>query len=174
MEWQWTLIESDSTATVVTEPVGWDGVSFSLRRNLISHGVFSTIDTGSFQWVGTAYDLLYTEYNTNGANGQMDLLIEYKCEGESTYTEYFRGAFDFNTFERQCADYCFIKISITAAKCTDVFLSRMGQDVDVLSTENFDGEAITPMSFTPLTIVGQDIFCKIRQIMNLVEIGTEP
>ena len=157
MEWQWTFIEADTTTTVVDEPVGWDGVSFSLNRDVINHGIFSTVDTGSFQWVDSAFTMLLTEYTTNGANGQMELLIEYKCEGETTYTEYFRGAFDFNTFERICDDFCYIKCTITAAKCTDVFMSRIGQDVDVEATTNFDGDAITPMTFRQLNIEGQDI-----------------
>lgn len=158
MEWKWTFIESDTTETVIDEPVGWDGVGFSLTRNLIHHGIFSTVDTAGFQWIDDAYDLLYSLYNTDGANAQLELLIEYKCEGEDDYTEYFRGAFDFNTFERVCDDFCYIKCTITAAKCTDVFLSRYGQDVDVLSDENFDGQAISPMSFDTLNIEGQDIF----------------
>jgi hypothetical protein len=33
----------------------------------------------------------------------------------------------------------------------------MGQDVNVLSTENFDGETIAPMGYNPLNIEGQDI-----------------
>jgi hypothetical protein len=157
MEWKWTFIEADTTTTVVDEPVGWDGVSFSLNRDVINHGIFSTVDTGSFQWVDSAFAMLLTEYTTNGANGQMELLIEYKCEGETTYTEYFRGAFDFNTFERICDDFCYIKCTITAAKCTDIFMSRMGQDVDVEATTNFDNDAITPMTFRQLNIEGQDI-----------------
>ena len=157
MEWKWTFIEADTTETVIDEPVGWDGVGFSLTRNLIHHGIFSTVDTAGFQWIDDAYDLLYSLYNTDGANAQLELLIEYKCEGEDDYTEYFRGAFDFNTFERVCDDFCYIKCTITAAKCTDVFLSRYGQDVDVLSDENFDGQAISPMSFDTLNIEGQDV-----------------
>jgi hypothetical protein len=162
MEWKWTFIEADTTTTVVDEPVGWDGVSFSLNRDVINHGIFSTVDTGSFQWVDSAFTMLLTEYTTNGANGQMELLIEYKCEGETTYTEYFRGAFDFNTFERICDDFCYIKCTITAAKCTDIFMSRMGQDVDVEATTNFDNDAITPMTFRQLNIEGQDILLQNR------------
>ena len=158
MNWRWTLIESDATETEVTEPVGWDGISGNMQRNMIHHGVFINISTDSFEWVGTAYTLLYNEYQTNGANGQMNIRIEYQCAESDAYTVYFNGNFDFNTFERQCADYCFCKCLVSATKCTDVFLSRMGQDVDVLSATNFDGQAITPMTYTPLNITGQDIF----------------
>lgn len=158
MNWRWTLIESDATETEVTEPVGWDGISGNMQRNMIHHGVFINISTDSFEWVGTAYTLLYNEYQNNGANGQMNIRIEYQCAEGNAYTVYFNGNFDFNTFERQCADYCFCKCLVSATKCTDVFLSRMGQDVDVLSATNFDGQAITPMTYTPLNITGQDIF----------------
>jgi len=158
MEWKWEFIESDTTTTIVDEPVGWDGVNFSLTRDNVNHGIFSTVDTGGFQWVDSAYTMLKTEYDTNGANAQLELKISYRCEGEDTYTEYFRGAFDFNTLERICDDFCYIKCTITAAKCTDIFMSRMGQDVDVQATTNFDGDAITPMTFQPLVMEGQDIF----------------
>jgi hypothetical protein len=158
MNWRWTLIESDATETEVTEPVGWDGISGNMQRNMIHHGVFINISTDSFEWVGTAYTLLYNEYQTNGANGQMNIRIEYQCAEGDAYTVYFNGNFDFNTFERQCADYCFCKCLVSATKCTDVFLSRMGQDVNVLSATNFDGQAITPMTYTPLNITGQGIF----------------
>lgn len=158
MIWKWSLIESDSTTTVIAEPVGWDGVGYSLQRNIIHHGIFQGVDTGGFQFVDDAYDILLSAYNTDGANADVALLIEYKCTEEDSYTNYFQGKFDFNTFERQCADYCFIKCSVTSTTCVDVFLSRMGQDVNPEDVTNFDGEAITALSPTTLNIYGQEIF----------------
>jgi hypothetical protein len=157
MNWKFTLIDSSSVSTVVESPVGWNGIGGNLTRNIVHHGININISTDSFEWVGEAYDLLYTEYQTNGANGQYQVQIDYECAEGDGYTNYFIGAFDFNTFERQCADYCFIKLSVTASKCTDVFMSRMGQDVDILTTQNFDGETISPMSYTTLNIEGQHI-----------------
>jgi hypothetical protein len=157
MNWKFTLIDSSSVSTVVESPVGWNGIGGNLTRNIIHHGININISTDSFEWVGEAYDLLYTEYQTNGANGQYQVQIDYECAEGDGYTNYFIGAFDFNTFERQCADYCFIKLSVTASKCTDVFMSRMGQDVDIEATTNFDGQAITPPLLRVLNIEGQDI-----------------
>jgi hypothetical protein len=157
MNWKFTLIDSSSVSTVVEPPVGWNGIGGNLTRNIIHHGININISTDSFEWVGEAYDLLYTEYQTNGPNGQYQVQIDYECAEGDGYTNYFIGAFDFNTFERQCADYCFIKISVTASKCTDVFMSRMGQDVDIEATTNFDGEAITPPLLRVLNIEGQDV-----------------
>ena len=158
MIWQFSLVDINNIAVVVDEPVGWDGIACNFTRNLTHHGIFTNVTTNSFEWVEDAYDLLLAEYQMNGANGSMDLLIEYQCAEGDTLTTYFRGKFDFNTFERQCLDYCFIKCDVTATKCTDIFLSRMGQDVNVQSTQNFDGDAIAPMTFTTLNIEGQDIF----------------
>ena len=157
MIWQFRLIDSNNISTIVEEPVGWDGISCSFTRNMSHHGIFSNINTSDFEWVDTAYDLLLAEYNAQGANGNYQLLIEYECADGDGYTTYFQGKFDFNTLERQCLDYCFIKCSVTTTRCADIFLSRMGQDVNVLSTENFDGETIAPMAFNPLNIEGQDI-----------------
>jgi hypothetical protein len=157
MNWKFTLIDSSSVSTVVESPVGWNGIGGNLTRNIIHHGININISTDSFEWVGEAYDLLYTEYQTNGANGQYQVQIDYECAEGDGYTNYFIGAFDFNTFERQCSDYCFIKLSVTASKCTDVFMSRMGQDVDIEATTNFDGQAITPPLLRVLNIEGQDI-----------------
>jgi hypothetical protein len=158
MNWKFTLIDSSSVSTVVESPVGWNGIGGNLTRNIVHHGININISTDSFEWVGEAYGLLYTEYQTNGANGQYQVQIDYECAEGDGYTNYFIGAFDFNTFERQCSDYCFIKISVTASKCTDVFMSRMGQDVDIEATTNFDGQAITPPLLRVLNIEGQDIF----------------
>lgn len=157
MNWKFTLIDSSSVSTVVEPPVGWNGIGGNLTRNMIHHGININISTDSFEWVGEAYDLLYAEYLTNGANGQYQVQIDYECAEGDGYTNYFIGAFDFNTFERQCSDYCFIKISVTASKCTDVFMSRMGQDVDIEATTNFDGQAITPPTLRVLNIEGQDV-----------------
>jgi hypothetical protein len=157
MIWQFRLIDSNNISTIVEEPVGWDGISCSFTRNMSHHGIFSNINTSDFEWVDTAYDLLLAEYNAQGANGNYQLLIEYECADGDGYTTYFQGKFDFNTLERQCLDYCFIKCSVTTTRCADIFLSRMGQDVNVLSTENFDGETIAPMGYNPLNIEGQDI-----------------
>lgn len=160
MNWRFTLIDRFATDTIVDQPVGWNGISGNLTRDIINHGISINISTESFEWVNDAYDLLYAEYQTHGANGQYDVQIDYECSEGDGYTNYFTGAFDFNTFERQCSDYCFIKISVTASKCTDVFMSRMGQDVDIATTENFDGQTITPPVPNDLNLTGQEILLK--------------
>lgn len=158
MIWRFTFIDSTATETEVDEPIGWDGVSFTFNRTMPHHGIFNTIDTNGWEWIKDAYDLLNAEYLLNGANGQMEVKIEYQCEPTDDFTTYFIGKFDFLTFKRQCGDYCFITCDVTSSTCVDIFLSRMGQDVDITATTNFDGEAITPPVPNDLVLTGQEIF----------------
>ena len=119
MRWQFTITDSTSTATVVEEPIGFTEMSYTLRRNLMHHGVFKTIDTGSLKFVGDAYTILNTEYETNGANAFSTLLIEYKCAEDDTYSTFFDGRFDFNTFSKNCGKYCYIECQVIASSCVD-------------------------------------------------------
>jgi hypothetical protein len=171
MIWQFRLIDSNNISTIVEEPVGWDGISCSFTRNMSHHGIFSNINTSDFEWVDTAYDLLLAEYNAQGANGNYQLLIEYECADGDGYTTYFQGKFDFNTLERQCLDYCFIKCSVTTTRCADIFLSRMGQDVDIQATTNFDGETITPPIPRVLNIEGQDVLLQNKAFNDGTTVG---
>lgn len=157
MIWRFTFIDSAATETEVDEPIGWDGVGFSFSRNLEHHGIFNTIDTNGWEWIKDAYNLLNTEYISKGANGQMEVKIEYQCEPTDAFATYFIGKFDFNTFKRQCGDYCFISCDVTSSTCVDIFLSRMGQDVNPDNTTNFDGDTIAACANQDLLIYGQTI-----------------
>ena len=157
MRWQFTITDSTSTATVVEEPIGFTEMSYTLRRNMMHHGVFKTIDTGSLKFVGDAYTILNTEYETNGANAFSTLLIEYKCSEDDTYSTFFDGRFDFNTFSKNCGKYCYIECQVIASSCVDSFLSGVDTNIDFDTTTSLNGDTITALSSNTLNIAGQDI-----------------
>lgn len=165
MNWRFSII-TNVTTVLDDEPVGWDGVETNFVRNMITHGISTNISTESLDFVGDGFTALNNEYNAEGANGNAELLVEYECADGDGYSDYFRGKFDFNTLVRICAKTCKITCSVSAQFCADVFGSRMSQDVDVLSTTNFDGETITPMSYTTLNIEGQDVFVQDKANNN--------
>lgn len=158
MIWRFTIIDSLGASQVIDEPIGWDGVQTSFNRNLTNHGVIINIDTDGFQYIGDAFALLKDEYELNGSDGQMELLVEYDCDNSGTYTQYFRGKFDFNTYSRVCSDECLIECDVIASKCTDIFLNRIGQDVDLQTITDFNGDAIAPLDEDTILLEGQDIF----------------
>ena len=158
MIWRFSIIDSLGASQVIDEPIGWDGVQASFNRNLVNHGIIINIDTDGFQYTGDAFTLLKDEYDLNGSDGQMELLVEYDCDNSGVYTQYFRGKFDFNTYSRICSDECLIECDVIASKCTDIFLNRMGQDVDLQTTTDFNGDAIAPLDEDTILLQGQDIF----------------
>ncbi len=164
MNWVVTLIDSNDDEYIVDEPVGFDGINFVFNKSMLHHGIFNHVATEGFRWIKSAYDLLMAEYNIKGADGSMECLFEYECNG--TYIEYFRGKFDFNTFKKQCSVYCFIECEITASKCVDIFLSRMGQDVNPDNTTNFDGDTIAACPSEDLLINGQTILLQNKADNN--------
>ena len=157
MIWRFTIIDSLGASQIIDEPIGWDGVQTSFNRNLINHGIIVNIDTDGFQYVGNAFELLRDEYDLNGSDGQMELLIEYDCNNSGTYTQYFRGKFDFNTYSRVCSDECLIECDVIASKCTDIFLNRISQDVVLQTTTDLNGDTIAPLDEDTILIEGQNI-----------------
>jgi hypothetical protein len=114
MIWQFTLVESDTTETIIDEPIGWDEITWSAKRNLAHHGIFFSINTGNLSYVDIAFNILLAEYELNGADGKMQLRIEYQCTPQDTFELFFFGKFDFNTFKRTCGKDCEIQCQVIA------------------------------------------------------------
>lgn len=155
MIYRWAIIDRNGFITAIPEPVNGDSVSVQFSRNMVSHGIITSINTGGLEYYEDAYDLLKTEYDTYGADGRMELKIVYVCDGDEY--DFFRGKFDFNTYKRECGDKCFITCDVINQRCSDLFLTRIDQDVDIDATLDMDGNAITPIVSDTVTIEGQAI-----------------
>ena len=81
MIYTWTIIDRNGLQTAIPEPVNGDSISVQFTRNMVSHGIITSINTGGLEYYGEAYDILKTEYDTYGADGRMELKIQYQCDG---------------------------------------------------------------------------------------------
>jgi hypothetical protein len=163
MIYTWTIIDRNGVQTSIDEPVNGDSISVQFTRNMVSHGIITSINTGGLEYYGEGYDILKTEYDTYGADGRMELKIEYQCDG--VLYDFFQGKFDFNTYKRECGDKCFITCDVINQRCSDIFLTRLDQDVDIDSTVDMDGNAITPIVSDNVTLDGQEIYL-VNQAVN--------
>jgi hypothetical protein len=77
MIYRWAIIDRNGVETSIPEPVNGDSVSVSFTRNMTSHGIITSINTNSLAYYEDAYDLLKAEYDAHGADGRMELKIEY-------------------------------------------------------------------------------------------------
>jgi hypothetical protein len=155
MIYRWAIIDRNGVETSIPEPVNGDSVSVSFTRNMTSHGIITSINTGSLAYYEDAYDLLKAEYDAHGADGRMELKIEYICDG--TVYDFFRGKFDFNTYKRECGDMCVINCDVINQRCSDIFMTRLEQDVNIDAVFDMDGNAITPIVSDDVVLDGQDI-----------------
>lgn len=146
---------------VVDEPIGWDAVSWTAQRHE-HHGILFSSKAESFKWVGDAFDDLEAEYTANGADGAATLTIEYDCDGSGTWSEFFVGEFDFNTYRRICGDMCWIEIALNPANCVNKFLTRINTDVDISSATDLDGNPISQQSFESVELPSQTIVLNNR------------
>ena len=165
MNWKFTIIETDSTETIILEPIKWDGLSIALNRNPNNHGIIKTIDNTDFQFIEDGYVLLKSIYDLTGADSVAYLKIEYQCEAEA-YQLLDTFKFDFNTYKRSCGDMCMIEISVNANSCLNDLMVRMSQDIDLGTSTDIDGNAITPLAETNLTLDGQEIVIRNRAIRD--------
>jgi hypothetical protein len=163
MNWKFTIIESNLDETDIIEPIGWDGLTIALTRNFENHGIIKTIENTDFQFIEDAYVLLKSIYDTTGADSIAYLKVEYQCEAEA-YQLLDTFKFDFNTYKRTCGDMCMIEIAVNANSCLNDLMVRMSQDIDLATTSDIDGNAITPLSEVDITLGGQDIVIRNRAI----------
>jgi hypothetical protein len=163
MNWKFTIIESNLDETIIIEPIGWDGLTIGLTRNFENHGIIKTIENTDFQFIEDAYVLLKSIYDTTGADSIAFLKVEYQCEAEA-YQLLDTFKFDFNTYKRTCGDMCMIEIAVNANSCLNDLMVRMSQDIDLATTTDIDGNAITPLSEVDITLGGQDIVIRNRAV----------
>ena len=157
MIWQFTLIDNLNVGTPIGEPIGWDEITWTAKRNILHHGIFFNINTGNLSYVDNALTLLSDEYDLNGADGKMQLKIEYQCTPQDTFEEFFVGKFDFNTYKRVCGNYCEVQCQVIATNCVDKFMSAIDTDVALDTTTDLEGNSITPITEQTILIEGQNI-----------------
>ena len=157
MIWSFTLIDVANVGTPIGEPIGWDEITWSAKRNIAHHGIFFNINTGNLSYVDQAFTLLADEYDLNGADGKMQLKIEYQCSPTDTVQTFFIGKFDFNTFKRTCGDFCEVQCQVIATNCVDKFLTAVDTDVALDTTTDLEGNSITPITEQTILLQGQNI-----------------
>lgn len=142
MQWRFTLIDKNNIATVIDEPVGWDGFSIKLKRHPERHGTFREIQGNSFEFHGKAATLLKSEYEANDIRSVYSLLIEWRCG--QVWKTFYNGIISFDTYEFIDGETCSVKIDVEQSGALVDFINRFDQAVDLDSSIGFDLTTILP------------------------------
>jgi len=143
MLWRFTILDRDGIATVIDEPVGWDGNTSQIKRDPDYHGVFFTNQGETFEFYDVAMRLIKAEYDEYGFEGEMILVMEENCG--AGYMEFSRGRFDFNKYEYTCGDSCFVKIPVEKSGEIVELRNRLNQKVNLEAVKAFDETTDLPV-----------------------------
>lgn len=127
-------------ATVIDEPVGWDGLGMRLKRSPGWHGIWDFFDDSynQLQFDGVGGNILRAAYNLKGVEACVKILIEYACSETDAFQELYTGDFVFLRYNDNCGDRCFVECGVESTSCIMQFKNRIDQKVDLDSLRPFD------------------------------------
>jgi len=128
-------LKYNSKKNEIPEPIGWDGLELTLKRNEKSHGIDVEYSDLSLQFYGEkAIGILEDAYNND-----IDNLITFICENNGI--EEYRGQLDFEAYNKVYEDgYCYIEVKVADIGIQVLFNNRIDQKVDLDSLKSFDSE----------------------------------
>ena len=72
------------------EPLGWDQLVTTLKRDRVLKGILKTIDT-QITFIGDGYDYLNNTLNNNSFCANINIEIQKSCDGGNTYSNFYTG-----------------------------------------------------------------------------------
>jgi hypothetical protein len=130
-------LKNDRLKTEIIEPIGWDGLELTLKRNEKSHGIDVEYSDLTLKFYGDeAIPILENAYQTD-----IDSVVIFICENDGQ--EEYRGIVDFESYNKVFEDgYCYIEVKVADEDIQVLFNNRIDQKVDIDSVEAFDGAAL--------------------------------
>jgi hypothetical protein len=137
MIWKFTIIKSTGIEKEVDEPVLWDSMTKTIKRDDNWHGIFFAFSEGDLQFIEEAYWIIKEEYLLNGIEGKLYLRVEWSIsEG---WNLFYNGKFDFGRYKEVCGDSCYITIGVEDNDASTLLANRFDTSVDLTSSKAYDG-----------------------------------
>jgi hypothetical protein len=137
MIWKFTIIKSTGIEKEVEEPVLWDSMTKTIKRDDNWHGIFFAFSEGDLQFIEEAYWIIKEEYLLNGIEGKLYLRVEWSIsEG---WNPFYNGKFDFGRYKEVCGDTCYITIGVEDNDASTLLANRFDTSVDLTSNKAYDG-----------------------------------
>lgn len=135
----------------IEEPVGFDDLEFSMKRDDVFHGFQFEASTGTLSFYGVAADYLITQKETYGlkANVTFSAVLDCGTPDEATLS----GRLNFGKYNKKCGTTCLVTLPVEETSCAVIFASRFDQRVDIDATTAFDKQTLLPA----YTNLGQEI-----------------
>lgn len=157
LSWRFFIRNNDvvSPAYVeIDEPIGWDGVEFTLTRSAINEGMESVYASELKFYDGdfTGYTILNACFDAKGSEANVDIEIRSYCNG--VYEESIFGYLNFMVFEKEGNT---INLQFEESSFSRRFKNRIDTVVNLDSGTGIDGGALTALSRKTIKLHSKEI-----------------
>lgn len=140
-----TVIDDNGNILIaypIDEPVGWDSIGLRLKRDPNWHGFFDFIDDSisSMKFVGEGMTRIEDAYYLAGIDASLGLRVSLQCDDDNNKIDIYQGRFNFDTFQKVCADYCYVTCGIESTSCVMKFKNRYDVPVNMDSLESISAK----------------------------------
>lgn len=160
---KFTLTHAVLGTQIISEPDGWKDARLRLDRDLNFHSLVEYFES-TFIFYGEnnidngGADFIRQVDNRFGFNAEIQILVEADIDGDGTYEEtVFDGRLSLIAKEELKDNK--IKVPIIRADFWSKFIARLDTPVDIRSTTDIYGNAVTPAEFVDIQLLPQ----KVRQ-----------
>lgn len=147
MRFRFTLIDytfdpdNPTTTVLPDEPVGWDALEITIKRDPNTHGIFFEYSVNKLSFHGDGYAVIDAAYQDSGVEAYTNLLIEVACSDTDPFEELYMGRLVYPRIKYSQSEMCLVEIPIEQTSCVMKWRNRMENKVNLLATETLDGTA---------------------------------
>lgn len=114
----------------IEEPVGFNAIELSIKRDDTLHGITFEASTSSLQFYGAAFAYLKNKKETEGVKALVIFRALPACDSYD-YEEILSGRLNFGKYKESCGDICMVSLPWEQDSCEVVLKSRYDQKVDI-------------------------------------------
>lgn len=151
MRWRFYIEYPDSTQELIDDPKGWDTAVFNFKRDKEWHGIFFEY-AATLQFYKKGFQLIRDEYDANGIESSLVLIIQVACDDDDDFEEFYRSRLNFTRIKFDESENCLVELEIEDDTCLSQFINRQDQEIDLASLVALDGEALAPYTNCPVDI----------------------
>lgn len=150
--WKFTL-NPDTDNKEITEPIGWETIPITLKRDAKWHGVFfeHSMDLTFFDDPEypdrDAYTFMRDIYEEAGIEGFVILKVEMACNDTDDFTEEAQWRLCFDTYDETRGDLNTVTMSIEPSNNLMLFKNRSDQPVTFTENTSYNGSALTDYDY---------------------------
>jgi len=158
-QFRFTLTNDILGAQVISEPEGWNGIKINLERDPKYHSLIENFEVplifyGSGGGIDGGYGFI-KDALALGIDETVEINVGVRYDSEDSYVDLFNGTVDLST--KKEIDFRKIQCAIIRDTIWSKFVNRSNTPVNLLSSVDVDGNPITPILPSTVTLPSQKI-----------------